>query len=305
MNPIRLGVVGVGGSYDVLHRPVLEAQPDRFQIVAVYDPEPTWSVRSAARANAAVFESLDDLLRSSSVEAVLIVSLPVGSRFDAIQRSLEAGKHVIADPPLAASAAQCDQLLPIARRRGVILTVAHLRRWDNAFVHAQNRIRNGEVGAPLLIQLAVPGVSGENALYGAGLDLLDTALLMNESSLVEISAAPSLIRSEIVETFTAVCRFEKPPAVVLTVYPSPPNVVFGLPRFAVIGGRGAFTDTSLMSAPDPQPFYDGVWRAIRERSTPPVGASSARNAVYVAECALTSMREGRAVRVDRLLRSAD
>lgn len=305
MNPIRVGVVGVGGSYDVLHRPVLESQPDRFQIVAVYDPGPTWSIRSAARTNAAVFESLEDLLRSPSVEAVLIVSLPLGSRFDAIQRSLEAGKHVIVDRPLAASAAQCDQLLPIARRRGVILTVAHLRRWDNAFVHAQNRIRNGEVGTPLLIQLAAPSVPGEDALYGAGFDLFDTALLMNESGLVEISAAPSLSRMDLVEAFTAVCRFEKPPAIVLTVYPSPPNMIFGLPRFAVLGGRGAFTDTSLMSAPDPQPFYDGVWRAIRERSVPPVGASSARNAVYVAECVLASLREGRAVRVERLMKSAD
>jgi predicted dehydrogenase len=305
MNPIRLGIVGAGGAYDVLHRPVLEAQPDHYQIVAVYDPEPTRSIRSAARTNAAVFESLDDLLRSPNVDAVLIASGPIGTRFDTIQRALEAGKHVVAERPLAASAAQCDQLVPLARRRGVLLTSTHFRRWDNAFVHAQNRIRNGEVGTPVLVQLATPSVAGEDAVLGTGFDLLDFALLLNDSGLAEISAAPNLSRMDVVDTFTATCRFDKPPAMTITVYPSPPNAMFGLPRFAVIGTRGAFTDTSLVNAPDAQPFYEGVWRAIRERGAPPVVASSARNAVYLAECLLASMREGHAVRTERLTKSVE
>jgi len=305
MNPIRLGVVGTSGVYDVLHRPVLEAQPDRYQIVAVYDSEPTRGIASAARTNAAVFESLDDLVRSPNVDAVLMVSYPLGSRFEAVQRAIEAGKHVIVERPLAASAVQCDQLVLLARRRGVLLTSTHFRRWDNSFVHAQNRIHNGEVGAPILIHLATPGALGEDAVLGPGFDLLDFALLLNDSALVEVSGVPSLSRTDVVDTFTAVLRFEKPPAITVTVYPSPPNTLFGLPRFAVVGARGAFTDTSLVGAPDAQPFYEGLWRAIRERGAPPVVASSARNVVYVAESLLTSMREGRAVRVERLMKSVE
>lgn len=305
MNPIRLGVVGTSGVYETLHRPALEAQPDRYQIVAVYDPEPSRSVASASRTNAAIFESLDDLVRSPNVDAILVASGPIGARFDTIQRALEAGKHVIAERPLAASAAQCDQLIPLARRRSVLLTSTHFRRWDNSFVHVQNRIRNGEVGTPALVQLGTPSVSGEDAVFGSGFDLIDFALLLNDSALVEISGAPNLSRMDVVDTFAAVCRFEKPPALTIAVYPSPPNTMFGLPRFAVVGARGAFTDTSLVNAPDPQPFYEGVWRAVRERGVPPVVASSARNAVYLAESLLSSMREGRAVRVDRMVKSVE
>jgi len=304
MNAVRLGVVGVGDEYTGLHRPVIDAQPDHYQAVAMYDPDPSRMLNAATRTNAAAYESLDDLLKNPQVEAVLITT-SVSSRFDILQRALNAGKHTIVERPMAGSAVQCDQLLALARRRGLLLTSTHFRRWDHLFVHARTRIQGGEVGDPVLIKLAAAVPAGTDALFGDGFDLLDYALILNDSPLIEVSAVPNLSRSGATDTLAAVCRFEKNPAVEITFAVAAPNALFPLPRLVVIGTRSAFADTSMLNNPDPQPFYDGLWRAIRERGAPPVVAASSRNTVYLAESLLGSMRSGGAVRTERLLKAVE
>lgn len=305
MTPIRLGIIGVAERYETIHRPVLEAQPDHFQMIALYDPQPARALQSANRLNAAAYESLDDLFRNTQLEAVIISGSPITTRFDIAQRAINAGLHVVADRPMAASTAQCDQLIQAARRKTVLLTASHFRRWDNAFVHAKTRIQAGEIGELLIVKLATATPPGDEGVYGAGFDLLDFALQMNESSLVEVAAGPNLGRgNESLDAATALFRFEKPPIVEVTLYAAG-NSTFALPRLLAIGTRGSFADTSPVAAPDAQPFYDGVWKAIRQRGAVPVVASGARNVVYLAECLFDSARQGKAVRAETLLKPVE
>jgi hypothetical protein len=302
MTAVRLGIVGAGAAYERVHRPFLEARPDRFQAVAVYDPDPSRGLNAASRTNAAAYESLDDLLSNRQVEAALVSTTPATGRFEIIRRALNAGLHVIAERPMAASAVQCDQLIELSRRKGVLLTACHFHRWDHAIVHARSRIQGGEVGEAILVKLAA---AAEDGPLGGGLELFDCALLFNTSALSEVTAVPNLGRDGAPNTFTTLCRFERTPAVEITAFPVFGEGSVALPRIAVIGTRAMFADTSAPAAPDPQPFYDGVWSAIRERGAPPVLPASARNAVYLAECALDSAKQGRAVRADRLIKAVE
>ena len=307
MNAIRLGIVGAEAFAESPHLPVVESQPDHFQIVALYNSAPTRGVGWASRVHAAAYESLDDLLGNRQVDAVFVAGNDYPSRFSHAQKCLDAGRHVLLDPPMAGSSAQCDQLIQAARRKGVVLTVAHLRRWDHAFVHTRSRIDGGEVGEAQVIKLAASVTPNDNAnLLKDGFHLFDYALMLNHTTLVEVSAAPNASGNAPPSTLSALLRFEKPPAVEVSFYPSfTTSAAMPLPRITVIGSRNAFSDTSIPENPNPQPFYDGVWNAIRQRNTPPVVAAGARNAVYVAECVAESARKGQAVRADRLLKAVE
>ncbi|MAF11837.1 hypothetical protein CMK11_15425 [Candidatus Poribacteria bacterium] len=305
MTPIRLGIIGAGSFANSPHRAAMEAQPDRFEIVAAYDGSPSASLDWASRLRAAAYESLDDLLAHRQIEAVFITGGPVSGRFEAARQALEAGRHVIVEPPMAASAAQCDQLIPLARRKGLALTAAHVRRWDNALVHARRRIDGGELGDVALVKLATAVGSLEDGPFGEGFDLFDAALLFNATELVDVAAAPSLRHGSPSHALTVLCRFEAPPAVEITVIVAAASAPLALPRMLAVGARSTLSDNSAAAAPTTGPFYEGVWRSIRERAPVPVLAAAARNAVYLAECAQVSARRGQAVVAERLLKAVE
>ena len=302
MTPIRLGIIGAGSFANSLHRSAMEAQPDRFEIVAAYDGAPSAALNWAARSRAAAYESLDDLLAHRQLEAVFITGGPVSGWFDAAHRALVAGRHVIVEPPMAASAAQCDQLIPLARRKGLVLTAAHVRRWDHAIVHARTRIEGGELGNVDLVKLAGAVDSLEEGPFGEGFDLFDAALLFNGSELVEVAAAPNLRHGSPPNAMSILVRFEEPPAEEIGLIVTGASTPLALPRLMAVGGRSALSDTSAPTPPSMGPFYEGVWRSVRERAQVPVLAAAARNAVYLAECAQNSTGSGRATSAERLLK---
>ena len=331
MTPIMLGIIGAEEFAESPHHSVMEAQPDRFQIAAVYDPSPApgdmrmeWAGRSQAAALAAKYNSLRDLLSHQDLNAVLIAggasSAPKPVRLEAAQAALDAGLHVVLERPMAASTVQCDQLIQRARSsKGATLTVAHLRRWDPHIEHALGRIDSGEIGDPLAVKLAGLLPSGGSLLFSDGIDLLDIAQMFNQSRLQEVSAAPNARGAADkvkLEALTALFRFEEPPCVEVSLLPSlktTPSASAAermpLPRLTVIGTKGSIMDSSPMDPPNAQPFYDGLWKTVRQRSAAPQGgkmmASSARNAVYLVERVLESARSGRAVQTERLLKAVE
>jgi predicted dehydrogenase len=65
-----------------------------------------------------------DLIRDPRVEAV-VVATPVSTHFPLALQALQAGKHVLVEKPLAASAAEAERLIEEAQRRGRVLMVDH------------------------------------------------------------------------------------------------------------------------------------------------------------------------------------
>ena len=225
MTPIMLGIIGARGFANSPHNSIVEAQPDRFQIAAVYDPSPERGLQWSGRSHAAAYNSLRDLLSHQELDAVFIARSAASARYEAAQSALEAGLHVVLERPMAASTAQCDQLIQRARRKGVTLTVAHLRRWDRQTAHALSRIDSGEIGDPLIVKIAGPLPEEDGLLFSDCLDMLDLAQLFNESRLQEVSAAPNARSEDALESLTALFRFEEPPCVELSLLPSSKTAV--------------------------------------------------------------------------------
>src|SRR6476469_8661920 len=66
----------------------------------------------------------EHMLNGSNLDAVIIAT-SVKSHYAMAKASLSAGKHTFIEKPMAASSAQCEELIEIAEKNGLVLMVAH------------------------------------------------------------------------------------------------------------------------------------------------------------------------------------
>lgn len=130
--PIRVGVVGVGhvGS---LHAQVYAKLPNA-RLVAVCDLNQARAKEVAARLRCLAVREATQLL--GAVDAVS-VAVPTNAHEAVAAPLLEAGIHVLIEKPIATTLAQADRLLALARRRGMILQVGHIERFNAAIQTAK------------------------------------------------------------------------------------------------------------------------------------------------------------------------
>jgi predicted dehydrogenase len=86
-----------------------------------------------------------DLVADAQVEAVAIAT-SVSSHFELAMAALKAGKHVLVEKPLAATAEQAERLVGEAERRGLVLMVDHTFVYSGAVRKIRELIDAGEVG---------------------------------------------------------------------------------------------------------------------------------------------------------------
>ena len=123
----RVGVVGAG-SLGFHHIRILRDLPGiRFSGFAETRPERASEVEKELGVKA--HASLDDLLAES--DAVVIV-VPTSAHFSVASAAIEKGKHVFIEKPITTTLEEADALLELARRKGVIVQIGHIERFNRA-----------------------------------------------------------------------------------------------------------------------------------------------------------------------------
>jgi predicted dehydrogenase len=85
------------------------------------------------------------LLRITGLSAVAIAT-PVKHHFPLAKASLLAGKHTFVEKPMASSSAECEELIEIAERRGVVLMIGHTFLYSSAVQKIGQIIGTGDIG---------------------------------------------------------------------------------------------------------------------------------------------------------------
>ena len=70
-----------------------------------------------------------------------------------------AGKHVLCEKPMAASPAQCDEMIAACETAGVKLQIGFMRRFDPGFRRMKELLDAGEAGEPTLVKSLTHGPS--------------------------------------------------------------------------------------------------------------------------------------------------
>jgi len=91
------------------------------------------------------YDKTEELLDDQQIE-LIIINTPNNTHFDLAKRSLQAGKHVLVEKPIAATVAEVKELYDLSREVGKHLMVYQNRRWDSDFLSVKEAIENGRLG---------------------------------------------------------------------------------------------------------------------------------------------------------------
>jgi len=184
---IRVGVVGYGYAGRVFHCPLI-AQADGLQLHAIASRDATRREEAQRRWDVTVYERPEQLFADENVQLVVLAT-PHDTHHPLGRLALEAGKHLVIDKPFTITAAQADDLIAEARRRGLLLSVFHNRRWDWDYLTVRRVIDDGLLGEVWQVESCV-GRYGDSSRWRAqrvtmgsllhdwGAHLVDQALQM-------------------------------------------------------------------------------------------------------------------------------
>jgi predicted dehydrogenase len=164
MNPVRLGIIGMGNMGAVHARHVLEGKVARVRLAAVCDQRPE---KLAAFAPARTFTDVPALLTSGEVDAVLIAT----PHFDHTTlgiAALDAGLHVLVEKPISAHKADALRLLAAHRNPRQVVAAMFNQRTDPRYRHLRQLLQSGELGAVRRIHWTITDWFRTDAYYGSG-----------------------------------------------------------------------------------------------------------------------------------------
>jgi predicted dehydrogenase len=85
------------------------------------------------------------MLNGVGLDAVVIATA-VRAHFPLAKASLMAGKHTFIEKPMAASSTECEELIEIARKKGLVLMVGHTFLYSPAVRKIKEIIDQGDIG---------------------------------------------------------------------------------------------------------------------------------------------------------------
>ena len=169
---LRVGVIGTG-AMGAAHVRTLQAEIGDATVVAVSDADPDRA--KAVADGACVFPAGEDLIDSSTVDAVVIAA-PDEAHEPLVLACLDAGKPVLCEKPLAATVEGCQRIVErevaLGRR---LVQVGYMRRFDPAYVELKQTLRDGRVGAPLMLHCAHRNAAAP-PWFSPGMPILNSAV---------------------------------------------------------------------------------------------------------------------------------
>jgi predicted dehydrogenase len=150
-NTVRWGLVGPG-AIAWRFAEAVRALPTST-ITAVHGRNVARAAEFAQQAapQARLHAELSALLADPQVDMVYIAT-PHSAHAEAVRQALLAGKGVLCEKPLAATAAQAQALVELARERGVFLMEALWSRFLPSWQQARQWLQEGAIGRPHALQ---------------------------------------------------------------------------------------------------------------------------------------------------------
>ncbi|MBI3395591.1 MAG: Gfo/Idh/MocA family oxidoreductase [Spirochaetia bacterium] len=117
---------------------------NEYEIVGIYDADPSRATEIAGRFGVDAVRELDELLfRADAV----VIAVPTVFHYDVAKKALQAGRHVLVEKPMTESVEQARELVALAQSKGLVIQVGHVERFNGAVMELGK-----VVDKPLLIE---------------------------------------------------------------------------------------------------------------------------------------------------------
>ncbi|WP_026961748.1 Gfo/Idh/MocA family protein [Alicyclobacillus herbarius] len=149
----KVAVIGAG-AISSSHIEAYLTFPDRVQIVAVADVYPEKAEQQIFRYHltARALKDYQDLLDDPEIQLVSVCT-PPGTHKEITCACLKAGKHVLVEKPMAASLAECDEMIRAADESGKVLSVVAQNRFRTPMMKLKQVLEAGVAGKVLHAQV--------------------------------------------------------------------------------------------------------------------------------------------------------
>jgi len=151
---IGVGIAGLGRSGWRLHALPLMEMRDRYEVVAVADPDESRRREAVRVLRCRAYPEFDELVADPGVQLV-VVATPNHLHREHVCKALRAGKDVVCEKPMAQSCDEVDEMISEARRTDRILTSFQNRRYFLEFLKLREIISSGKIGRIVQIRIAL------------------------------------------------------------------------------------------------------------------------------------------------------
>jgi UDP-N-acetyl-2-amino-2-deoxyglucuronate dehydrogenase len=158
----KLGVAIIGcGIISKSHVKAYQHFNEQCEIKAVCDvvPDKAGKLASSINENVMAYTQYKELLARNDIDVVSICTPPFAHK-EVVIEALKEGKHVLCEKPLAASLAECDEMIAAAKKYNKKLSVSLQYRYRKDFNQVKHLLNSGVLDPITFGQL--------NALYWRG-----------------------------------------------------------------------------------------------------------------------------------------
>lgn len=129
MQSINTALLSFGMSGQVFHAPFLQVNKG-FNFYAVW--ERTKNLAQEKYPSVKTYRTLEELLNDEAIELV-VVNTPSVTHYNYAKQCLQAGKNVIVEKPFTATVEEGEELIQLAKEKGLLLSVYQNRRYDSDY----------------------------------------------------------------------------------------------------------------------------------------------------------------------------
>ena len=145
---IRVGVVGFGLAGQVFHAAVIHETPG-LELACIV--ERSGKTAASRYPETRIVSSVEEMLADQSIQ-LCVVATPNDVHRLLAEQCLEAGRHVVVDKPLVLHSDDAAALARLARKKKLVLSAYHNRRWDGDYRTLETLLESGRLGEPLVFE---------------------------------------------------------------------------------------------------------------------------------------------------------
>lgn len=258
MKTYKVGLIGFSIGGHVFHAPFIASNPnlELYKVTARKEEQQRMLSERYPRAIAVL--SADDIIQDPEVD-IVVVATSNDVHYSLTKQSLEAGKHVVVEKPFTNTSAEADELIALAKRKGLLLSVHHNARFHSDYKTVKRVLEEGKLGRVVNYEARFdrfrnflrPGAWREENLPGSGIHydlgahLIDQALqLFGHPEAVFADLRVQRDHAKAIDDFEYILSY---PRLKVTLR-GQMLAKEATPRFAIYGMNGSFVKKGV----DPQ-----------------------------------------------------
>ena len=145
---IEIGIIGVGWCGGI--RAITAADNPQISKLHICDIKADRLDEVVKLSKPASFTTdYNDILANPNVQMVMISTTPENTHYPICKAALLAGKHVLIEKPIAQQRHEADELIELAEKKGLVLSVGYSQRFNPRVAYIKKVIEDGTIGEPV------------------------------------------------------------------------------------------------------------------------------------------------------------